>query len=48
MNKLNSIKEKIHTSNPNITDELLDLICEYVIFKLSKELNSLNITKNER
>lgn len=48
MDKLNTIKEKIHRSYPDITDELLDLICEYVIFKLSKELNSLNVTRNEQ
>lgn len=48
MDKLNTIKEKIHISNPDITDELLDLICKYVILKLSKELNSLNVTRNEQ
>ncbi len=30
MNRLQQIKEKIHTINPAITDELLDLLCEYV------------------
>lgn len=27
------IKEKIHIINPTITDELLDLLCEYVHIK---------------
>lgn len=30
MTKLDEIKNKIHTVNPNITDELLDLLYEYV------------------
>ena len=30
MNKLDELKNKIHTVNPNITDELLDLLYEYI------------------
>lgn len=34
MNKdLETIKEKIHTINPDITDELLDLLYEYIMQK---------------
>ena len=29
-NRLQEIREKIRTINPAITDELLDLLCEYV------------------
>lgn len=32
-NELEKIKEKIHTLNPTITDELLELLCEYVNYK---------------
>ena len=31
--KLEQIKEKIHTINPEITDELLDLLYEYIFSK---------------
>lgn len=33
MDRLNEIKEKIRTIDPRITDELLDLLCEYVNHK---------------
>ena len=31
--RLEGIREKIRTTNPNITDELLDLLYEYMITK---------------
>lgn len=37
MDKLNEIKEKIRTIDPRITDELLDLLCEYVNVKSYKD-----------
>lgn len=33
MEELNIIKEKIRTINPNFTDELLDLLYEFIIRK---------------
>ncbi len=30
MNELDKLTKKIHTINPNISEELLDLLCEYV------------------
>ena len=38
MEELNIIKEKIRTINPNFTDELLDLLYEYVTKKFSNRL----------
>ena len=37
MNKLDEIKEKIHTIDPSISGELLDLVCEYVNIKSYKD-----------
>ena len=33
MEELNIIKEKIRTMNPEITDELLDLLYEFIIHR---------------
>ena len=33
MNTLEEIKKRIHTINPDITDELLDLLYEYMFTK---------------
>lgn len=38
MNELQEVKEKIRTINPEITDELLDLLYEYVTIKLSNRI----------
>lgn len=38
------IKEKIQLINPNLTDELLDLLCELVIYKLNYSFEEM-ITK---
>lgn len=38
MNELEKIKEKIHTVNPEITDELLDLLYEYVMTRYKKDV----------
>lgn len=44
--KLEQIKEKIRTINPEITDELLDLLYEYIFSKyynnIMKERNQSN------
>ena len=36
--KLEQIKEKIHTINPEITDELLDLLYEYIFSKYYNDI----------
>lgn len=36
MSTLNEITEKIHTINPDITTELLDLLYEYIMTKRIK------------
>lgn len=42
MNKnLKAIKEKIHTINPKITDELLELLCEFILNKHFYNLTNL-------
>jgi hypothetical protein len=43
MDKIQEIKDKIRTINPNITDELLDLLYEYVITKYVCDTNINNI-----
>lgn len=44
--KLEQIKEKIRTINPEITDELLDLLYEYIFSKyynnITKEINQIS------
>lgn len=35
--KINEIKEKIHTINPQFKNELLDLLYEYVITRQNSE-----------
>lgn len=40
MNKLEEIKEKIRTINPNITDELLDLLYEFAITKYTNNMTN--------
>lgn len=44
--KLEQIKEKIRTINPEITDELLDLLYEYIFSKyynnFTKEINQIS------
>lgn len=45
MNKLNDIKNKIHIANPNITDETLDLLYEYVAIRLKKQYSIENMSK---
>ena len=39
--KLEQIKEKIHTINPEITDELLDLLHEYIFSKYYNNISLL-------
>ncbi len=41
MNKLEEIKEKIRTTNPEITNDTL--LYEYVVQRLNEELNTLNL-----
>ncbi len=43
MNKLKEIKERICITNPEITDDTLDLLYEYVVQRLNEELNTLNL-----
>ena len=45
MNKLDELKNKIHTVNPNITDELLDLLYEYITKRTYE--NMRDIKKDE-
>lgn len=35
------LKEKIRTINPMFTDELLDLLCEFVLTKFSEGMTAL-------
>lgn len=44
LQKLNEIREKIHTINPDITDELLNLLYEYTEEK--KHINLLDTLNN--
>lgn len=37
MNDLDNIKKQIHTINPEISDELLDLLYKFVSTKLNNE-----------
>lgn len=39
---LNETKEKIHTINPDITDELLDLLYEYFIIRYTESFKHTN------
>lgn len=43
MNKLKEIKKKIRITNPEITEETLNLLYEYLTQRLNAELNSLNL-----
>lgn len=49
MNELNTIKEKIRTINPEITDELLDLLYEYFLTRhvndFRKNVSSDNLSE---
>lgn len=49
-NKLDKIKENIRTINPEITDELLDLLYEYIsemnLVRLQESLNNKTIREN--
>lgn len=44
---LEEIKEKIHTINPEITDELLELLYEYVTNRLEINLCALPAFEEE-
>lgn len=48
MDKLDLIKEKIRIANPDITDNLLDLLCEYMFIRIEEKLNDYNITAFEK
>lgn len=41
MDKLNEIKEKIRTHNPEFTDELIDLMCESILFKIRNNFEEI-------
>ncbi len=43
MNKLKEIRERIRITNPEITDDMLDLLYEYVVQRLNEELDTLNL-----
>lgn len=40
MDNLENVREKIRTINPDFSDQLLDLLCEYIIQKFTKELKN--------
>lgn len=40
MNTLENIREKIRTINPDFSEQLLDLLCEYIIQKFTNELKN--------
>lgn len=44
MNKLIEIKNKIHIVNPDVTDELLDLLYEYILVRLKKQHSIENMS----
>lgn len=44
MNKLIEIKDKIHIVNPDVTDELLDLLYEYILVRLKKQYSIENMS----
>lgn len=48
MNKLKELKENIHTINPEITDDSLNLLYEYFIQRLNQEFDTLKLSAMQK
>lgn len=43
MKKIKNIENKIHIVNPDVTDEFLDLLYEYVLARLNEQYSYSNM-----
>lgn len=48
MDKLKELERNIHTINPEITDDLLNLLYEYIAQRINQELKTFNLLNIEK